>query len=75
MEFGHTKVLVTCSVEERVPPHLMGKGTGWVTAEYGMLPRATHTRIGARGRQGQADAAGRRRSSGSSAARCAPRWT
>ncbi|NTX07130.1 ribonuclease PH [Myxococcus sp. CA051A] len=44
VEFGHTKVLVTCSTEERVPPHLMGKGTGWVTAEYGMLPRATHTR-------------------------------
>ena len=44
VEFGHTKVLVTCSVEERVPPHLMGKGSGWVTAEYGMLPRATHDR-------------------------------
>ena len=44
VEFGHTRVLVTCSVEERVPPHLMGKGTGWVTAEYGMLPRSTHTR-------------------------------
>ncbi len=44
VEFGHTRVLITCSVEERVPPHLMGKGTGWVTAEYGMLPRATHSR-------------------------------
>ncbi len=44
VEFGHTRVLVTCSVEERVPPHLMGKGSGWVTAEYGMLPRATHSR-------------------------------
>jgi ribonuclease PH len=44
VEFGHTKVLVTCSFEEKVPPHLMGKGTGWVTAEYGMLPRSTHTR-------------------------------
>ncbi len=44
VEFGHTRVLVTCSVEERVPPHLMGKGSGWVTAEYGMLPRSTHTR-------------------------------
>ena len=44
VEFGHTKVLITCSVEERVPPHLMGKGSGWVTAEYGMLPRATHDR-------------------------------
>ncbi len=42
--FGDTKVLVTGSVEERVPPFLRGKGEGWVTAEYGMLPRATHTR-------------------------------
>jgi ribonuclease PH len=42
--FGETKVLVTASVEERVPPFLRGKGEGWVTAEYGMLPRATHTR-------------------------------
>ena len=44
VEFGHTRVLVTCSVEDRVPPHLMGKGSGWVTAEYGMLPRSTPTR-------------------------------
>ena len=42
--FGNTKVLVTASIEERVPPFLRGKGQGWVTAEYGMLPRATHTR-------------------------------
>ena len=42
--FGDTKVLVTASVEERVPPFLRGRGQGWVTAEYGMLPRATHTR-------------------------------
>ncbi|WP_448500664.1 ribonuclease PH [Sphingomonas sp.] len=42
--FGDTQVLVTASVEERVPPFLRGKGEGWVTAEYGMLPRATHTR-------------------------------
>ena len=42
--FGDTKVLVTASVEERVPPFMRGKGEGWVTAEYGMLPRATHTR-------------------------------
>ncbi len=42
--FGDTKVLVTASVEERIPPWLRGKGEGWVTAEYGMLPRATHTR-------------------------------
>ena len=44
VEFGHTRVLCTASVEERVPPFLKGKGSGWVTAEYGMLPRATHTR-------------------------------
>jgi len=42
--FGHTRVLVTASVEENVPPFLRGRGQGWVTAEYGMLPRATHTR-------------------------------
>ena len=42
--FGNTKVLVTASVEERLPPWLRGKGEGWVTAEYSMLPRATHTR-------------------------------
>jgi len=44
VEMGHTRVLCTASVEEKVPPFLKGKGTGWVTAEYGMLPRATHTR-------------------------------
>jgi len=44
ISFGDTKVLVTASIEERVPPFLRGKGQGWVTAEYGMLPRATHTR-------------------------------
>ncbi len=44
IEFGDTKVLCTASVEERVPPHKKGSGEGWVTAEYGMLPRATHTR-------------------------------
>ena len=52
--FGDTKVLVTASVEDRVPPWLRGKGSGWVTAEYGMLPRATHTRgarEAARGKQ------------------------
>jgi ribonuclease PH len=42
--FGHTKVLVTASVDEGVPGWMRGKGAGWVTAEYGMLPRATHTR-------------------------------
>jgi ribonuclease PH len=44
VEFGDTHVLCTASVEESVPPFLRGKGQGWVTAEYGMLPRATHTR-------------------------------
>ena len=54
IEFGHTKVLCTASVEEKVPPHKRGSGEGWVTAEYGMLPRATHTRgdrEAARGKQ------------------------
>ena len=52
--FGHTQVLCTASVEERVPPHKRGSGEGWVTAEYGMLPRSTHTRSdreAARGKQ------------------------
>ncbi|MCL2657203.1 MAG: ribonuclease PH [Betaproteobacteria bacterium] len=44
VEFGETRVLCTASVEENVPPFLKGKKQGWVTAEYGMLPRATHTR-------------------------------
>jgi ribonuclease PH len=44
VEMGHTRVLCTASVEEKVPPFLKGKGSGWVTAEYGMLPRATNTR-------------------------------
>ena len=44
VSFGDTRVLVTASVEEKVPPFLRNKGQGWVTAEYGMLPRATHTR-------------------------------
>ncbi len=44
VEMGETRVLCTASVEESVPPFLRGKGEGWVTAEYGMLPRATHTR-------------------------------
>jgi ribonuclease PH len=55
VEFGDTRVLCTASVEERVPPFLKGKGQGWVTAEYGMLPRATGERTpreAARGRQG-----------------------
>ena len=52
--FGATQVLCTASVEEKVPPHKRGSGQGWVTAEYGMLPRATHTRSdreAARGKQ------------------------
>ncbi len=44
IEFGQTRVLCTASVEEKVPPFLRGKGVGWVTAEYAMLPRATHNR-------------------------------
>ncbi len=54
VEFGDTRVLCTASVEDRVPGFLRGKGQGWVTAEYGMLPRATHTRgdrEAARGKQ------------------------
>jgi ribonuclease PH len=54
IEFGSTRVLCTASVEDRVPPHKKGSGEGWVTAEYGMLPRATHTRSdreAARGKQ------------------------
>ena len=53
--FGDTRVLCTASVDNRVPPFRRGKGEGWVTAEYGMLPRATHTRSdreAARGKQG-----------------------
>ena len=53
--FGDTQVLCTASVEDKVPPHKRGSGEGWVTAEYGMLPRATHTRSAreaARGKQG-----------------------
>ena len=55
VEFGDTKVICTASVEERVPGFLRGKGQGWVTAEYGMLPRSTGSRMGreaARGKQG-----------------------
>jgi len=54
IEFGNTRVLCTASVEEKVPSHKRGSGEGWVTAEYGMLPRATHTRgdrEAARGKQ------------------------
>ncbi len=54
ISFGHTKVLCTASIEERIPPWLRGKGEGWVTGEYSMLPRSTHTRSSreaARGKQ------------------------
>ena len=54
VRFGMTEVLCTASVEGKVPPFLRGQGQGWVTAEYGMLPRATHTRSdreAARGKQ------------------------
>jgi ribonuclease PH len=54
IEFGNTRVLCTASVEDKVPPHQRGTGQGWVTAEYGMLPRATHKRNdreAARGKQ------------------------
>ena len=54
IEFGNTRVLCTASVEDKVPPHKRGSGEGWVTAEYGMLPRSTHTRSdreAARGKQ------------------------
>ena len=54
IRFGDTHVLCTASVEERVPPFLRGQGIGWITAEYGMLPRSTHTRTdreAARGKQ------------------------
>ncbi|HWC64900.1 MAG TPA: ribonuclease PH [Thermoanaerobaculia bacterium] len=53
--FGETRVLCTVSIDEKIPPFLKGTGTGWVTAEYGMLPRATHTRSAreaAKGKQG-----------------------
>ncbi|MFZ9993146.1 MAG: ribonuclease PH [Steroidobacteraceae bacterium] len=54
VEFGHTRVLCTASIEDGVPGFLRGKGQGWITAEYGMLPRSTHTRSSreaARGKQ------------------------
>jgi ribonuclease PH len=55
VEFGDTRVLCNATIEERIPQFLKGKGEGWVTAEYGMLPRSTNSRMGreaARGRQG-----------------------
>ena len=58
MEMGDTKVICTASIEEKVPPFLRDKGQGWVTAEYAMLPRATHDRTqreASRGKQGGRD--------------------
>lgn len=55
VHFGNTRVLCTASIEEKVPPFLRGTGSGWVTGEYGMLPRSTHSRMdreAARGKQG-----------------------
>ncbi|EDZ67824.1 ribonuclease PH [Nitrosococcus oceani AFC27] len=55
MEFGNTRVICNASVEDRIPRFLKGTGRGWITAEYGMLPRSTHNRMGreaAQGRQG-----------------------
>ncbi len=55
VEFGETKVICTASIDNSVPRFLKGKGQGWVTAEYGMLPRSTHSRMGreaSRGKQG-----------------------
>ena len=68
IEVGHTRVICTASVEDRVPPFLRNTGKGWVTAEYGMLPRATSTRMQREAsRERSADA--RTRFSGSSADR------
>lgn len=53
IEFGDTKVICTASVEERVPPHKKGSGEGWVTAEYGMLPRSTGERMGREAAKGK----------------------
>jgi ribonuclease PH len=55
VEFGDTRVICTASIEDRVPPFLKGKGSGWITAEYGMLPRSTHERMSreaSKGKQG-----------------------
>ena len=74
VEFGDTKVLCTASVERGVPRFLRGSGQGWVTAEYGMLPRATNTRTAreaSRGKQGGRTLEIQRRSD----AHCVPLWT
>ncbi len=64
IEVGRTKVVCAASVEDRVPPFLRNTGKGWVTAEYGMLPRATTYADTARGHRPARSAGGRRRSSG-----------
>ena len=69
VSFGNTKVLVTASVDEKVPSWMRGKGAGWVTAEYGMLPRAYASRARRRRASSQV---GRRKSSGLSGVACAP---
>ena len=74
VRFGDTHVLCTASLEESVPPWLKGGGKGWVTAEYGMLPRATHERTRREARPASSPAAPRK-SSASSAAACAPSST
>ena len=53
IEFGDTKVICTASVDEKVPPHKKGSGEGWVTAEYGMLPRSTNERMGREAAKGK----------------------
>ncbi len=53
VEFGDTKVICTASIEEKVPPFLKGKGQGWLTAEYGMLPRSTHSRMDSEAAKGK----------------------
>jgi len=71
-QMGDTWVICTATVENSVPPFLRGKGTGWVTAEYAMLPRSSASASSANGPR---SAAGRMRSSGSSAERFGPWWT
>ena len=75
VEFGDTKVLCTATIENGVPGFLRNSGQGWITAEYGMLPRATHTRAARARPRAASRAAAPRRSSASSAAACARSWT
>ena len=73
VKFGDTHVLVTATLEDRLPPWLKGQARGWITAEYGMLPRATLERT--RREASAAQTAVPSKSNGSSAAACAPWWT